>query len=101
MPTAAVAFPGVTRAPNPMVREESVLERHNVATTGTEEPFYDLYPVCREKLCVSDLLILRTKRQLASSAPEGRNYDRRGNLGPQSKRFEFAHPRRKQLGFHI
>ena len=61
MPTAAVAFPGVLRAPNPMVREESVLERHDVAATGTDEPFCGLYPVRREEFCVSYLLILRAK----------------------------------------
>ena len=96
---AAVAFPRVVRAPNPVVGEEPVLERHDVATTRTDEPFHRLHLVCREKLCVGDLLVLRTKRQLASSAPEGRDYDRCGNLWLQPKRF--AHSRRKQPRFRI
>ena len=88
---ATIALPRAMRPANPMVGKELVFKRNNVATTGADEPCDGLQLVCREELRVSGSLVLRTKRQLAVDAPEGRSYDRQGNLGRKHERFELPH----------
>ena len=76
MPAAAVAFPRISRASDPMVGKEPVLERHDIATSGADDSLHVLHTVNWKESHVGEAFILRTERQLAGSTPECRGYDR-------------------------
>ena len=59
---ATAAFPRVVRVPNPVVGEEPVLERHDVATTGADDSLHMLHTVNRKEHHMGKTLILGTER---------------------------------------